>query len=210
MASTLTPTREFLDGETRGRRIQRHGETYRLGKTTGKKDAISDRPRGKSSSRPRTGQVPGLDQGAAGGQARRKKKPPDTTVSVESSSASWEKLDQGKNHRGSVVKRASATGAWSLDDPMMDGSRWRKDYWPRAGSTGGLEHEWWSCSLPFRVGSRWALVGTRSLLLPAILRRRTRQLLIGASPVHLKSRKPHLFSGGSRTSGQLFARVPEN
>lgn len=80
----------------------------------------------------------GWTKGRQGDKHERRKKPPDT-VSVESSSASWEKLDQGKNHRGSVVKRASATGAWSLDGLMMDGSRWRKDPWPRAGSTGGLE-----------------------------------------------------------------------
>lgn len=192
--------RGFLDGKTRGRRIQRHGETHGLGKTDDReKDAISDRPRGKSNSQYRTGQVPGGGQGAAGGRAR-EKKPPDT-VSMCREQHRQQNPDRrswtgGKNHRGSprgVVKRASATGAWSSGDPMMDGSRWRRT----PGHGQGPLADCGVCSLPFRVGSgHWA----PSLSLPAILRRRTRQLLVGASPVHLKSRKAHLFSGGPWTA----------
>lgn len=191
--------RGFLDGKTRGRRIRRHGETHGLGKTDDReKDAISDRPRGKSNSQYRTGQVPG---GGGGGRGTSKRKKA-TRYCVDASRAAspaesrWEKLDRGKKSSWEPPRRGQ-TGLchWSLELGWSDDGwiKMEKDPWSWTGSTGGL----WSCSLPFRVGSgHWA----PSLSSPTILRRRTRQLVVGASPVHLKSRKAHLFSGGPWTA----------
>lgn len=106
--------RGFLDGKTRGRRIQRHGETHGLGKTDDReKDAISDRPRGKSNSQYRTGQVPGGGGGGVKGRQgdeQGKKSHQILCRCVESSIAS--RIQMGEVGPGEKII-VGAPGAWS-------------------------------------------------------------------------------------------------
>lgn len=200
MAPVLAPTREGFSTVKRGAVEFRDmvKPTVWGRRTTGKKTPSAIDRVGNRILNTELAKYRGV-KGRQGVRAR-EKKPPDTVSMCREQhrqqnpdGRSW---TGGKNHRGSprgVVKRASATGAWSSGDPMMDGSRWRRT--PGHGQ-GPLA----DCGVALSR-SAWAVgTGAPSLSLPAILRRRTRQLLVGASPVHLKSRKAHLFSGGPWTA----------